>query len=211
MAARRKKRAPAKKKAPALTKAGKPRRSPSGTRRPQVDDSNWRVKMQRAHRCKFDDQAKQRYLQAMVDEGRQWYACDAAGITKSTAERHLANDPEFADAVEAAINEHRSKRLKTIETQGLEGHLQIRKVGEDVVEEKRVFETPIRVKMLEKYDPDYRSRTELEVTGKTGVVVIPGVVTLGDWTQLVQQHDQRHAKAQNPDAADESPAEKPAK
>lgn len=197
MAARKKKA----KKAPALRKDGKPRRSPSGTRRPKVDDNGWRTRLQRAHRCKFDDAAKERYLKAMVDEGRQWYACDAAGVSKSTVERHLQRDPEFADAVEAAVAEHQSKRLKKIEHQGLDGHLQVKKDAEgNVVEERRVYETPIRVKMLEKYDKEYRQKSELEVTGKTGVVVIPGVVGLADWSKLVEQHDQQHAKSQDPDA-----------
>jgi len=186
-----------------LTKAGVPRKSNTGTRKPVVDDSNWREKARGKHRIKFDDVAKKRYLDALRETGRKWFAEQAAGVARSTVDAHLKNDPEFADAYEDAAQAYVAPRIVQIEKELCEGHLQVTYDGKTgaLTSEKRVFETRLREKFLEKHDPGYRQKAEVEHTGEIGLAVIPGVLALSDWEKAAAEHDRKNAQYQDPDAA----------
>src|SRR5690606_679511 len=105
-----------------LRKDGKPRESNTGTSRPVVDDSAWRVKAKRKGRIKFDDAAKERYLRALAETGRKWCAEQAAGVNKTTVADHLEKDPEFADAVYDAMAEYCTPKIVQIEREAIDGH-----------------------------------------------------------------------------------------
>src|SRR6185295_32952 len=103
-------------------KDGEVRESTTLARRPVVDDSNWRKKLQRAHRVKFDDVAKERYIDMLRATGRKWMSEDAAGIAHATADRHYKDDPEFQQAVDGALEEYATRGIIKIEREALEGH-----------------------------------------------------------------------------------------
>jgi len=184
-----------------LRKDGKPRESNTGTRKPVVDDSGWRVKAQRKHRIKFDDMAKKRYLEALKETGRKWFAEQAAGVARSTVETHLENDPEFADAFEDAIAEYSAPKIVQIEKEACEGHEDKYYDAEgNLVRERRVFETRLREKFLERYEHEYRQKSEVDVNARGGCVIIPGTAALEDWSKAVQELDRAHAKGHVADA-----------
>lgn len=188
-----------------LRKDGKPRESNVGTSKPVVDDSNWRVKAQRKNRVKFDDKAKQRYLEALRETGRRWQAEDAAGVARSTVDTHKENDPEFAEACDVAAEEYAARGLAKIERDAVEGHIEKRydPMTGALVSEVPRFETQLRVKFLERYERAYHPKHQIEHSGEIGgALVIPGVAALSDWEEAVRKHDRANAKSQDPDEAD---------
>lgn len=187
-------------------KDGKPRESNVGTTNPVVDDSGWRVKAQRKHRIKFDDKAKQRYLDALRLTGRRWQAEEAAGVAHATVDTHKENDPEFAAACEEAAEEFAARGLAKIERDAIDGHIERRydPMTGTLVSEVPRFETQLRVKFLERYEREYHPKHQIEHSGEIGggAFVIPGIAPLTDWEAAVKQHDQASAKSQDPDAAE---------
>lgn len=188
-----------------LRKDGKPRESNTGTRKPVVDDSNWRVKAKGKHRIKFDDRAKSRYLRELAATGRKWSAEQAAGVARSTVDAHLENDPDFADSFEDAIAAYATPKIIQIEKEAVEGHEDLTYDAQgNLVRERRVYETPLRAKFLERYDRDYQAKSKVEHSGEVGggVFIVPGVAGLADWEKAVREHDRASAKSQDPDAAE---------
>jgi hypothetical protein len=187
-----------------LRKDGKPRESNTGTRKPVVDDSNWRVKATGKHRIKFDDRRKAKYLAELAATGRKWSAEQAAGVARSTVDAHLENDPDFAEALEDALAEYSTPKIIQIEKELCEGFPEYTYDRDgNLIKEKRNYETRLREKFLERYEPEYHPKHKVEHSGEIGgIALIPGVAALGDWEQSVQQHDRASAKAQNPDEAE---------
>lgn len=191
----------------ALRKDGLPRESNLGTTNPVVDDTNWRVKVVARHRIKFDDKAKQRYLDKLAETGRRWAAEDAAGVARVTVDAHKKNDPEFEAACEEAADEYATSGLMKIESEALEGQLETRYDPETgaVVSEVRRFETRIREMFLKRHDPAYNDRTHVELSGQVGVLVVAPIQSMSDWTRMSEAHDKASAESQNPDAAGAGP------
>jgi len=189
-----------------LRKDGQPRESNVGTTAPVVDDSNWRVKVVRRNRIKFDDKAKERYLAELARTGRRWAAEDAAGVGHTTVSEHRKNDPEFAEACDEAVEAYATRGLMKIETEALDGQEVTRFDPETgaVVQVERRFETRLREMFLKRYDQGYNERSHVEVSGKVGVVFAPPIASMDDWKRFAEAHDRASAAAQNPDAADAS-------
>lgn len=186
----------------ALRKDGQPRESNVGTSKPVVDDSNWRVKAQRVHRIKFDDVAKQRYLEKLRQTGRRWAAEDAAGVARTTVDAHKKNDPDFSAACDEASEAYAMRGVMKIEQEAIEGHEELTYDAEgNLIKERRVFETRLREMFLKKHDPSYNEKSHVEVTGKVGVVFGPPVLSMAEWGKFAEAHDKASAEAQNPDAA----------
>lgn len=186
----------------ALRKDGQPRESNTGTRKPVVDDSNWRVKAKGKHRIKFDDIAKQRYLTALAETGRKWFAEQAAGVARSTVESHLENDTEFADAFEDAVAAYSAPKIVQIEKDACEGQKIERFDPETgaLIQVEHRFETRLRERFLERYEREYRQKSEIDLNARGGCVIIPGTVALSDWERAVNDHDRAQAKNHAPDA-----------
>lgn len=186
-----------------LRKDGQPRESNVGISTPVVDDSNWRVKVVARNRLKFDDPAKQRYLDELARTGRRWAAEKAAGVAHSTVSNHRKQDPEFNEACDEALDAYATSGLMKIETEALEGQ-EIQKFDPEtgaLVQTERRFETRLREMFLKRYDTGYNERAHVEVSGKVGVVFAPPIATMADWGKMVEAHDRVSAEAQNPDAA----------
>lgn len=191
-----------------LRKDGQPRESNVGTTKPVVDDSNWRVKVVARHRIKFDDVAKERYLAELKRTGRRWAAEDAAGVARSTVDAHKKNDPDFAAACEEAAEAYATRGIMKIEQEALDGQ-EIQRFDPEtgaLVQSERKFETRLREMFLKKNDPGYHEKASLELTGKVGVFVVPGVTSMDAWRKLVEDHEQKNAKSLDPDAAAGIPA-----
>ena len=134
------------------------RPSSTGDGRGLADQSTWRKKLQ-ASRLKFDDPAKQVYLEQLAQHGRKGDAARAAGVSISTVHGHRDNDPEFAEAEAEAFNEYRDKFVAHAASLAYDG-IEVRKYNKDgeLIEERRDY--PIRLIELHlKYlEPGYRER-----------------------------------------------------
>jgi hypothetical protein len=180
-----------------LRKDGKPRESNTGTRKPVVDDSGWRVKAQRKHRIKFDDKAKQRYLSALRDTGQKWFAEEAAGVARSTVESHLKNDPEFEDAFEEAIEAYHTPKVVKIERELVDGHEELTYDAEgNLIKEKRVFETRLRELYLKQHG-GYKDRSEVDINARGGCLIVSGAVSDEEFERKAAEHDRTQSKNQS--------------
>lgn len=163
--------------------------STTGKSNPTVDMTDWRRQMQ-ARRIKFDDEQKALYCLYLKETGVKGVAAFRAGVALATVQAHLKNDPDFAEAADMAWNERAELFVPTIEKQALEGHLEktIHGEGENRVERtRRVFETPLRIGALKKYDADgYAPAVAVPVsTGASGAIMVPvECMSIEEWESL---------------------------
>lgn len=106
------------------------------------------------------------YLKVLAATGNHVMACETAGVNRTSIKRLIANDPEFASAVEEA---------KAAAAERLEGEAYRRAVigvEEPVffegrrVDTVRKYSDSLLAKLLEANDPRYSSR--LKLTGEKG-------------------------------------------
>ncbi len=164
---------------------------------PQVDDSNWRVKM-RAEQVKFDDRAKGRFLEAILRHGKRALAAQAAQVTMQTVNNHVRADPEFAELYDQALQERADRVTHQLEEEALEGYQEpIYSKDGDLVGHKQMYETPIRLAILRRYDPEYKDRTETTVHGTVGVLIAPAQMSPQAW---IAEQEARNATRVDPSA-----------
>lgn len=160
--------------------------STTGKTDPNVDMSSWRIQVQK-RRVKFDDDQKAIYCEHLSRHGLKTLAALQAQVAYSTVLAHLKNDPDFAQAVDEAWAIRAGDIVLPLEKQGLEGHEEktIHGEGDNKVERvRRVFETPIRMSMLKKYDKDgYADKAGMDLSGMGGsiVLMVPQVLTKEEW------------------------------
>lgn len=171
--------------------------SPFGKINPVADQTSWTRKL-RAEQVKFDDEAKGRYLQALVCHGKRSLAAEAAGVSQQTVKNHIKIDPEFAELFNAALQERADRITQRIEEEALEGFdepIFSQKTGE-LLGYRKVLETPIRLAILKRYDPEYKDRSETTVNGAIGVLVAPAQMAPADW---IAQQQELNAQRVEPD------------
>ena len=164
-----------------------PGKSSTGRRNPEADQANWRRKMQQ-RRLKFDDRAKEVYLDVLARTGRKGLAAEAAGVAPQTVNNHIDNDPDFAESVEIAHETYSNHVVSKIEREALEGHTQpiFDKDGREIGE-KRIFETQLRLAMLKRFDTAYKERSEVDVNHGGGVLVAPAEMTPDEWVEAARK------------------------
>ncbi len=120
------KKAPAKKRPPVTKGVSRKGTQPSSTgkvRNVKADQTTWRTKLQ-ASRIKFDDAQKQRYLACLREQGLKGRAAQAAGVSQQTVNTHRENDPDFDEAVEAALEEYNDLVSGEVGRRGKDGWLE---------------------------------------------------------------------------------------
>jgi hypothetical protein len=181
------------------TKAGKKRKSTTGGRGPRnVNQATWRRKMQES-RLKFDDDAKQRFLDDFAEHGLMWHAANAAGVHVTTVGGHLDNDPEFMQAFQEAkaqyadniVAHHRRLCLKGVEEPIVGGPDK-----DEVIAHKVTYPTNLIAMELKRMEPEYKDKTEVDMTVNGGVLVAPSQMTPAEWTE-------KFAKKRGEDEAEE--------
>jgi hypothetical protein len=158
---------------------------------PQVGNlANWRREVH-ARRIKFDDQAKHIYVQELAKHGLRRAAALAANVDPNTVLTHLKTDPDFYDAVEAALSTRQRSVVETLETEALLGHEEVIITGEGEnkrIVKRKVVESNLRLAMLKKYDPEgYNQKTEEANAGNGGgggVILLPRRLTMEEWFAL---------------------------
>lgn len=170
----------------------------------QDADGNWRVKVV-AQREKFDDIAKQTFLDEYSQHARMSDAARAAGVTPPTVRRHLENDPDFAEACLAAEHTYRDRLIAHHQELVFEGTTKVSYDRQgNVVSEEKIY--PVRLIELElkKHDEGYRDKREVDMKVSGGVLVAPAEVSsIDDWEAKFANGKTIDGEAQEVDAEDD--------
>ncbi len=182
------------------TKSAKkrPRPSTTGVMGP-ADQSNWRTKLQ-ASRIKFDDRQKEVYLQEIAEHSQKRRAAAKAGVCPQTVLNHLENDPEFASAMQSALDEYRDKFVDHAVNLAYEG-IEVKKYNKDgdLIEERRDY--PIRLIELElkRVEPGFREKQQIDLNHGGGVMVAPAEMSPEEW---IRQQEEKNASRTMPEGAE---------
>lgn len=84
--------------------------------------ANWRRQVQ-IRRVKFDDDQKEIYLTQLAIHGLKGRSAQAAGVSEQTIRNHVEDDPEFAEAYEAATQQYRDMLAAEVTRRGVHGVL----------------------------------------------------------------------------------------
>lgn len=176
-----------------LTKRGEPRRSTTGgPGKRNVDQTNWRVKLQK-HRIKFDDDAKERFLDMFSKTSRVMMSADAAGISLQTVRDHIKNDPDFAEAYEEAKERYRDRCHEQADKLMFEGVDQPLLGGKDkdqIITYVTKYSEGLLQMELKRVDPSYKDRSEIEHKGGGGVLIAPAGMSPEDWIKAAEEENE---------------------
>lgn len=144
-----------------------------------------------AGRRKFTPEAQQVFLEQLERTGRTLLAARWAGVSGATVLKLRNTDPEFDEMCAEAVLAYHEQTVGLICAQAREGILETRTNARgDVVGERRVFETPIRLAMLRRGDSTYIERREETLTVQGGAVVVPAPTdSVESWADVVARHE----------------------
>lgn len=171
-----------------------------GRQRANMD--NWRTKLQ-ASKVKFDDVRKGIYLNHLRQFGRKQQACDCAGVCFQTVQDHIDNDPEFAAAREAALNNYRDivQELAYKLMNGIKKPIVGGKDKDEIITHELVHATNLLAMEMRKTNAEYKERSEVDLNNKGGgVLVVPAGISPEDF---VKQEMARNATKVQPGLEDE--------
>lgn len=147
--------------------------------------TTWRKDIKRRKK-KFDDAAKQTFLEVYSRTDRKMEAAAAAGVTYHTVMNHVESDPEFAEAFAEARQTYRDTILAHAYHLAVEGVDEPIIGGMDrneVVAFRRVYATNILSKEMDRVEPDYRNKAGgIDFNINAGVLVVPAEMTPEEWT-----------------------------
>ena len=138
-------------------------------------------------KVKITDELKEAYCDRLSIHGKKTIAAIEVGLHYNTVREHAKIDPGFQEAIAEALALRSQRIVDRLEDDALEGtvNLGYDKDG-NLISEKTVFETPLRMAMLKRHDPEYVDRKEIEHTHRGGVLVVPGRLTMDSWRQLFE-------------------------
>lgn len=173
-------------------KDGTPRASTTGGPGPrEADQSSWRRRMQES-RLKFDDRAKEIFLEKYAECGLMYVSARAAGVTTQTVRGHIENDPVFADAFEEAKAAYRDivmAHAYKLSIEGVDEPIIGGQWKDEVVAYKKVYATNILAMEMRRVNPDYKDRADVNLSGNVGgVLVVPARLSVEEWTKAAAEY-----------------------
>lgn len=169
----------------------------------RADQSNWRTKLQ-ATRLKFDDAAKERYLTVLAATGFKTRAAQAAGVTRQTVATHEENDPDFAEAMQEALDHYHSRFMQhwdTLVYEGTEEPIIGGKDRDEVIAHKRVYPINLIAMEARRVEPGFKERSEVDIKGGGGVLVVPANAAPDEWAKIVEGNNANTVQPDPPEAA----------
>lgn len=134
------------------------------------------------------DEKRQDYLDRLLVHGKKMLAAVEVGVHYSTIVSRTKIDPSFKEDIDDVLRLRSQQIVDRLEEDALNGHQQLfydKETGA-LVSEKTVYETPLRMAMLKRHDPEYVDKKEIEHTHRGGVLVVPGRLTPESWRQLFE-------------------------
>ena len=159
-----------------------PRKSNTGNRNPEADQSTWRTQL-RTRRIKFDDGAKQIYLGEYAKHGRKMDAANTAGVSITCVINHLDNDPEFLEAYEEATASYRDRfvgHAMGLAMNGVSEKSYDAKTG-NLTRELIRYPIPLIQMELKRIDSSYKENAPVLSESIGGVLVAPAKTTPEEW------------------------------
>lgn len=157
----------------------------------------WRERIRRARGQAFDDTAKHEFLEVLRLSGKMVIACKECGINRRTILRHREKDAEFEVAFDLMLELHAKDIVQRLEGQAMDGfHNDVynTKTGE-VIGSKIAYETPLRVALLKRFDPDgYKDRSEVDVTSGGKAIASPPTASVEEFEKIAQQLRDDHTR-----------------
>lgn len=148
----------------------------------QDGDGEWRTKIKMS-RIKFDDAAKQIFLEEYRKWGRMGESAAAAGVTTLTVREHIDKDEDFASALMIAEEEYKDKLISHHQDLVFNGQEKVHyDRNGNIMSRETIY--PIRLIELElkKHDEGYRDKQELKVQHTGGVLIAPAEMpSIDDW------------------------------
>lgn len=152
--------------------------APEKSGRTRADFSNWRKRIQ-ASKLKFDDTAKGIFLNVLAKTGRRTEAANAAGVHLKTILDHRNVDPEFEDAFQEALGRYADTvhvlALKLMN--GVKKPIVGGKDKDEIITHEIVHATNLLAMEMRRTNPEYKEKTELEINGGGGILLVPETAT----------------------------------
>lgn len=144
------------------------------------DNGNWRLRMTTG--TKFDEIRRGIFLREMAEHGRKSTAAMAAGVSVTTANWAIKNEPEFSEAMahcqliyhDRIVAHHQDLLFNGVEKRRYDNK-------GTIIEITREY--PIRLIELElkKHDDGYRDKREINMNVSGGVLIAPAGLTIEEW------------------------------
>ena len=121
--------------------------------------------------------------------GRKYLCAEAVGVSGSTIDYHVKNDPEFAQALEDArqawIDEHLFSAALKRARDGVERPIIGGKFKDEIITYERVYSDPMMLAMLRAHRAEFKDKdgSGMSQSGSGGgVLIVPGApATINDW------------------------------
>jgi hypothetical protein len=169
----------------------------------RADQTNWRKKLQAA-RLKFDDAAKERYLTVLAATGFKTRAALAAGVSCQTVGTHAENDPDFAEAMQGALEQYHARFMEhwdELVYEGTEEPIIGGKDRDEVIAHKRVYPINLIAMEARRVEPGFKERSEVDIKGGGGVLVVPANAAPDEWAKIVEGENANTVQPDPPEAA----------
>jgi hypothetical protein len=137
--------------------------------------SDWRHKSRVVG--SMDDEQMGTALTVYASCGRKTDAAKAAGVSSQTLKHYQDSDPDFAEAMEEALDYYRDKLTANIENRALNGTMEPvigGKNKDEVVAHIQRFETSLTMMHARRFIPEYSEKYQIEHGGQIdhGVLVV---------------------------------------
>ena len=141
----------------------------------------------------FTSDRKEQYLELFRTHhdlgGRKYLCAEAVGVSGSTIDYHVKNDPEFAqaldDARQAWIDEHLFSAALKRARDGVERPIIGGKFKDEIITYERVYSDSLMAMMLRAHRQEFKDGKDnagLNASGTGGVLIVPGApATINDW------------------------------
>ena len=141
----------------------------------------------------FTSDRKEQYLELFRTHpelgGRKYLCAEAVGVSGSTIDYHVKNDPEFAQALEDArqawIDEHLFSAALKRARDGVERPIIGGKFKDEIITYEKVYSDAMMLAMLRAHKPEFKDKdgSGMSQSGSGGgVLIVPGApATINEW------------------------------
>jgi hypothetical protein len=145
------------------------------------------VKMVDGNKDRLDKM--RRFLDYMAKYDRPMHASKSVDINPMTYYSWRNKYPAFAEALKIARATYRDKVLAKAQEHVFDGILQFKTTDKDGGEHfNREFAKDILAKEMNRTEPEYKDRVDIDLSSSAGVLVVPPAMTVEQFMAMVAQH-----------------------